>query len=196
MDAKPDSLAIIKSRSAMRRWCILAALALAPMPILHAYPIGYLYHLFELPPSGWTRFTLSEARFFALLGLPLAPIFLAWAVPGAIRPGLPMRSTVVLWLLVAYNPLQDYFESHFYGEFVARVADSFSRESPLIWSIQHLNTPLLIGLAVTALLRRHTVSPFWKILFHWGLFVCALWAAGHPYDSVIFDILLLHAFGM
>jgi len=195
MDAKPDSLAIIKSRSAMRRWCILAALALAPMPILHAYPIGYLYHLFELPPSGWTRFTLSEARFFALLGLPLAPIFLAWAVPGAIRPGLPMRSTVVLWLLVAYNPLRHIFESHFYGDLIARIASVFGwSESPLLWVIWRLDTPLLIGLAATALLRRHTLGPLPKILFHWILFVCAIWAAGPLYDSVLREIVFLIGF--
>ena len=128
--------------------------------------------------------------------LPLTPIFLAWSLPGAGRPGLPKRSLVVLCLLVAYNPLQSYFESHFYGDAVARTADMFSRKSPLIWSIRHLDTPLLIGLSATALLRRHTLPPFWKVLFHWSLCVCALWAAGHPYDSVFIEILLLHAFGV
>ena len=96
---------------------------------------------------------------------------------------------------VVYHPLQSYFESRFYGEFVARVADSFSQESPLIWSVRHLDTPLLIALAATALRWRRTLPPYWKVLFHWGLFVCALWAAGHPYDSIFFDIRLLHAFG-
>ncbi len=125
-----------------------------------------------------------------ILGLPLTAIFLAWSLPGVGRSGLPLRSIVVLWLLVAYNPLQGYFESHFYGEFVARVADSFSRESSLIWSIRHLDTPLLIVLAATALRRRRTLPPYWKVLFHWGLFVCVLWAAGHWYDSIFLEIRL------
>ncbi len=166
------------------------------MPILYAVPTTVFIHLYESTPPGWTSISWGEARLFAILGLPLTAIFLAWSLPGASRPGLPQRSIVVLCLLVAYNPLQSYFESHFYGEFVARIADSFSRQSPLIWSIRHLDTPLLIGLAAAALRWRRTLPPNWKVLFHWGLFVCGLWAAGHPYDSVFFEILLLHAFGM
>jgi hypothetical protein len=134
-----------------------AGLTLAPLPVLHAYPIGYLYHLFESPPAGWTRFTLDEARFFALLGLPLAPIFLAWTLPGAVRPGVPLRSTIVLCVLVAYNPLRHLFEIHFYGDSIAN-AYSWS-ESSLLWAILRLDSPLLIGLAATVLLRRHTLGP-------------------------------------
>ena len=130
------------------------------------------------------------------LGLPLTAIFLAWSLPGTGRPGLPLRSIVVLCLLVAYNPLRSYFESHFYGEFIARTANSFSRESPLIWFIRHLDTPLLIALAATALRWRRTLPPYWKVLFHWGLFVCALWATGHWYFSVFINTLLINAFGI
>ena len=101
-----------------------------------------------------------------------------------------MRSIIVLCLLVAYNPFQYYFESGSYGEML-------SRESPLIWSIWHLDTPLLIALAATALLRRHTLRPIGKVVFHWGLFVCALWTVGAPlFDSVFYEILILRAFGI
>jgi hypothetical protein len=196
VDRKPDSLAIFESPAALRVWCILAGLALAPMPILYAVPTTFFIDLHESAPPGWLRITRNEAFEFTLFGLPLTAIFLAWSLPGTARPGLPLRSIVVLCLLVVYHPLQSYFESHFYGEFVARTADSFSQESPLIWSVRHLDTPLLIALAVTALRRRRILPPFWKIIFQWSLFVCVLWAAGHPYDSVFFDILLLHAFGM
>ena len=196
VDRKPDSLTIFESPAALRVWCIAAGFALAPMPMLYALPTSVFFHFYESAPPGWTTISWDEARLFGILGLPLTVIFLAWSLPGANRPGLPQRSIVVLCLLVAYNPLQSYFEGHFYGEYVARVADRFSRESPLIWSIRHLDTPLLIALAATALRWRRTLPPNWKVPFHWGLFVCMLWAAGHPYDSVFFDILLLHAFGM
>jgi hypothetical protein len=178
----------------LRAWCLLVGLALAPMPILYALPTAVFYHLYESAPPGWTRISADQARLFAVLGLPLTAIFLAWSLPGAGRPGVPFRSIVVLCLLVAYNPLQSYFESHFYGEFVARVADWYSRQSPLIWSIRHLDTPLLIGLAAAALRRRRTLPPYWKVLFHWGLFVCVLWAAGYPYDSMFSEIIYYNAF--
>ena len=169
-------------------WCLLAGLALAPLPILHAYPIGFLYYLFESAPQGWTRFTSDEAISFSLLGLPLAPIFLAWALPSASRPGVPMRSIVVLCCLVAYNPLRHIFESYLYGDHVARIAGIFSwSESPLLWISWRLDTPLLVGLGTTALLRRHTLRPLPKILFHWVLFFGMLWAAGPLYDHVLHE---------
>jgi hypothetical protein len=195
MNAKNYTPAFVDGPAELRAWCLLVGLALAPMPILYATPTAVFYHFYESAPPGWARISADEVRFFAILGLPLSAIFLAWSLPGAGRFGLPLRSIVVLWLLVAYNPLRSYFDSNFYGEFVARTADRFSRESPFIWSIRHLDTLLLIGLAAVALRWRRTLPPYWKVLFHWGLFVCALWAAGHPYDSIFFDIRLLHAFG-
>ncbi len=125
---------------------------------------------------------------FTLLGLPLTPIFLAWALPGVGRPGVPLRSIVVLWLLVAYNPLRHIFESHVYGDRIAGIASlSNWSESPLLWAIWRLDTPLLIGLAATALLRRHTLPPRAMVLFHWILFICVLWAAGPLYDGVLLE---------
>ncbi len=195
MDANPHTPVYIDGPAELRAWCLLVGLALAPMPILYALPTAVFYHLYESAPPGWTRISADEARFFTVLGLPLSAIFLAWSLPGAGRPGVPLRSIVVLCLLVAYNPLQSYFESHFYGEFVTKYADWFSRQSPLIWSIRHLDTPLLIGLAAAALRWRRTLPPYWKVLFHWGLFVCALWAAGHWYDSAFTEIHFYSSFG-
>ena len=190
MDANPHPPIDFESREALRVWCILAGLALAPMPILHAVPSAFFYDLFESPPPGWVKITRSEAYWFTMFGLPVTAIFLAWTLPGAGRPGVPMRSIIVLCLLVAYNPFQYYLESGSYGEMP-------SRESPLIWSIWHLDTPLLIGLAATALLGRRTLRPIGKVVFHWGLFVCALWTAGPPlFDSVFYEILILRAFGI
>lgn len=196
MEAKPHIPMDYESLGDLRIWCLLVGLALVPMPMLYALPTAVFYPLFESAPPGWLRISADEARFFAILGLPLTAIFLAWSLPGAGRTGLPLRSIVVLCLLVAYDPLQSYFESHFYGEYVARVADRFSRASPFVWSIRHLDTPLLIALAATALRWRRTLPPYWRVLFHWGLFVCALWAAGYPYNSVFFEILYFNAFSI
>jgi len=128
--------------------------------------------------------------------LPLTAIFLAWSLPGAGRPGVPLRSIVVLCLLVACNPFRGNLDSYFYSDAVTTYTDRVSSESPLIWFIQHLDTPLLIGLAVSALRWRRTLPPYWKVLFHWGLFVCAFWAAGYPYDSMFFEIRYYNAFGI
>ena len=130
------------------------------------------------------------------MGLPLTAIFLAWSLPGAGRPGLPLRSIVVLCLLVGYNPFRSFIDSHIYGDAVTIYADWINRQSPLIWSIRHLDTPLLIVLAASVLRWRRTLSPYWKVHFHWGLFICALWAAGYPYDSIFTDFRLYNAFGI
>jgi hypothetical protein len=195
MDTKPDSLAIIKSRAALRRWCILAGLALAPLPAIHAAPEAFFYFLFESPLPIWTRMTMREPYWFTLLGLPITAIFLAWSLPGAGRPGLPMRSLLVLWLLIAYNPVRHYFEFYSFGDVAGRLsASDWAWIAGLI--IRNLDTPLLIGLTTIALIRRHTLRPARKIFFHWVLFVCALWAASHPYDSMVTEILLFRAFGI
>ena len=195
MVANRHSSIDFESRGFLLVWCVLAGLALAPLPVIHALPSTFIYFLFESPLPIWTRITMREPYWFTLLGLPITVIFLAWSLPGVSRPGLPLRSIVVLCLLAAYNPLRHYFETHFYGDVVARMV-AFDWAWIAGWIIRNLDTPLLIGLAATALIRRHTVRPLQKILFHWGLFVCALWAAGHPYDSIFTEILLLRAFGI
>ncbi len=168
--------------------CLGAGLALAPMPALHALPEEFIYFLFESPLPIRTRLAMPEPFWFTLLGLPITAIFLAWALPGAHRPGLPPRSIGLLWLLVAYNPLRHFFESHIYGDRIAQIASVINwSESPLLWTILRLDTPLLIGLVATALLRRYTIRPLATVLFHWILFVCALWAAGPLYDSVLHE---------
>ncbi len=181
MEAKPYGPAYVDGLAELRGWCLLAGLALAPMPMLYAMPTAVFFHLYESAPPGWSRITWDEARsFFAFLGLPLTAIFLAWSLPGAGRLGVPLRSIVVLCLLIAYNPLRSFFDSYFYGDAVTTYADWLSRESLLIWLVRHLDTPLLIALAAVALRWRRTLPPYWKVLFHWGLFVCAIWATDYP----------------
>lgn len=196
MEANPHSPAIFESRTALIVWCLLAGLALAPLPALHALPSTFTNFLFESPLPIWTRMTIWESYWFALLGLPTTVIFFSWSLPGVGRSGLPKRSIVVLCLLVAYSPLRYFFETHFYGEKIARVTEFYSWDSPLLWTIQHLDTLFLIGLAAFAALRRHRLRPLQKILFHWILFYCALWAVGPLYDSVFREIIVFRTFGI
>ncbi len=184
VEAKSHSRMNFESPAALRRWCILAGLALAPLPAFHALPEGFLIYVFE-PPTGWTRLAKAEITFYTIMGLPLAPIFLAWALPSAGHPGLPRRSIVSLCILVAYNPLRYFFERHLFGEIVARMVVVFDQSSVAGWIVRHFDTPLLIGLAAAALLWRHRLRPLPKILFHWTLFVCALWAVGPPWLDII-----------
>ena len=196
MDADRHSPIDLESRVFLLAWCVLAGLALAPLPAFHALPAESLYFVFGWPTPDSNLLTKTEILYFTLVGTPLAPIFFAWVLPGAGRPGLPLRSIAVLCLLVAYNPIRYYFETHFYGDVVARMVVVFDEASVANWIIRHLDTPLLIGLAVTARLRRHALRPLWKVLFHWILFVCALWAAGPPlFDSVFYRFASFRAFG-
>ncbi len=127
--------------------------------------------------------------FFTLFGLPLTPIFLAWASPGAGHPGVPMRSIIALCLLVAYNPVRYYFETHFYGDAVARMV-IYDEAWTAGWIVRHLDSLLLLGLAAVAILRRQRLQPLPKILFHWILFICALWVVGPPLYDIMFYRLL------
>ena len=188
MDANPHTPAIFESRVALSVWCLLAGLALAPLPAFHALPEGFLIYLFE-PPTGWTRLTKTEIFYFTLFGLPLTPIFLAWASPGAGHPGVPMRSIIALCLLVAYNPVRYYFETHFYGDAVARMV-IYDEAWTAGWIVRHLDSLLLLGLAAVAILRRQRLQPLPKILFHWILFICALWVVGPPLYDIMFYRLL------
>jgi hypothetical protein len=188
MTQNPQTPAEFSVPEALWYLCLGAGLTLAPLPALHALPEEFIYFLFESPLPIRTRLAMPEPFWFTMLGLPITAIFLAWALPGAHRPGLPPRSIGLLWLLVAYNPLRHFFESQIYGDRIAGIASVFGwSEPPLLWAIWRVDTPLLIGLAATALLRRYTIRPLATILFHWILFVCAIWTAGPLYDSVLHE---------
>ena len=194
MNANRHNPIDFESPAALRIWCLLAGLALAPLPALHAIPAEFLYFVFGRLSLNWNGLALNDWFWLSVLAIPLIPIFLAWSLPGAGRPGLPKRTIVVLSLLIAYHPIRQYLESHDYEIVVARLVTEISQGLPLIWSIRHLDTPLLIGLAAYAFLRRHTFRPIGKVLFHWFLFVCVLWAVGPLYDVWFYWILALSAF--
>ena len=178
MDANRHSQIDSGRRGFLTLWCFLLGLALLPIPAHLALPGEFLHLMLAPPPPDRDLSIVAGYAWLSLPAIPLIPLFLAWSLPGAGRPGLPLRSTVALCLLIAYHPLRLYFESYDYDTGIAKAVAEISQEFPLIWTFRHLDTPLLIGLAGWAVLRRHALRPKEKILFHWGLFACALWAAG------------------
>ena len=141
----------------------------------------FLVSLIVPTPAG-PAMVLVFGLWLLLFSLPLVPLFLAWSLPGVGRLGLPKRSIGALCLLIAYQPFRFYLDGVFYGAetlaMVARIHEQF----PIVWAVKHLDTPSVFGLVVWTVFRRQTARPTEKILFHWLLFVCALWAAGAFYD--------------
>ena len=178
-----------RRREFLTLWCFLLGLALLPIPAHLAVPAEFLHVMLAPLPPDRDVSKVAGYAWFSLPAIPLIPLFLAWSLPGAGRAGLPKRSIVALCLLIAYHPLRLYFDSYDYGTGIAEAVAEISQGFPLLWTFRHLDTPLLIGLAAWAMLRRRTLRPKEKILFHWFLFVCALWAAGplaNDYSDFVF----------
>ena len=187
MDADRHSPIDSRRRGFLTLWCFHLGLALLPIPAIRALSPETLYEtVASLSPDVPVSRVVVFYAWLSLPVIPLIPLFLAWSLPGAGRPGLPKRSIIALCLLIAYHPLRLYFDSYDYGTGIAEAVAEISQGFPLLWTFRHLDTPLLIGLAAWAMLRRRTLRPKEKILFHWILFVCALWAAG-PLANDYFD---------
>lgn len=161
---------------------VVFAFALIPVPWFRTGVVDLMMValLYRLPHSA--ALALASLFWLSLFSLPLIPLFFAWSLPGASRPGLPKRSIGALCLLIAYHPFRFYLEGRLYvaetQALIARIHEQF----PIVWAFKHLDTPALLGLVVWTVLRRRTARPAEKIWFHWLLFVCALWAAGAFYD--------------
>lgn len=159
------------------------ALALVPIPMIRtgwAEATAFMaVFAFQAPPS----IGLGLMAVGVLFSLPLVPLFLAWSLPGAGRPGLPKRSIGLLCLLIATHPLRFHFEGVFHSMEIREKAARLSEKFPAVWAIKHLDTPLLLGLVVWAILQHRTTGAHGKFWFQWALFVCVLCAAFAPFDS-------------
>ena len=161
---------------------VVFAFALIPVPWFRTGVVDFMMVALLVPWPHLITMALASLFWLSLFSLPLIPLFFAWSLPGASRPGLPKRSIGALCLLIAYHPFRFYLEGRIYvaetQAFVARIHEQF----PIVWAFKHLDTPALLGLVVWTVLRRRTARPAEKIWFHWLLFVCALWAMGAFYD--------------
>lgn len=161
---------------------LVFGIALLPIPPVRTGLVDLFLVSLVVPSPAGPAMVLVLGLWLFLLSLLLVPLFLAWSLPGVGRLGLPKRSIGALCLLIAYQPFRFYLDGVFYGAetlaMVARIHEQF----PVVWAVKHLDTPSLFGLVVWMVLRRRTARPTEKILFHWLVFVCALWAAGAFYD--------------
>ncbi len=189
MNSKSHNPANPGGRFSLPLWCLLGGFTLLLIPAHLAAPAEFLHLMLAPLPSDRDVSIVAGYAWFSLPAVPLIPLFLAWVLPGASSPGRPRRSIAALCLLIAYHPLRLYFDSYDYDTAIANAVAEISRGFPLTWTFRHLDTPFLIGLAVWAIFRRHTLRPKEKVVFHWGLFVCALWAAG-PLSNDYFDFVL------
>jgi hypothetical protein len=173
---------------AKERWPLLLghlalALALVPIPMIRTgmAEFGAFMALFPFQAPPWIGLGILAAG--VLFSFPLVPLFLAWSLPGAALPGLPRRSIGLLCLLVATHPLRFFFEGAYHRIEIRAKAESLSEKFPAVWAIKHLDTPLLLGLVVWAILQHQTMRAHGKLWFHWALFVCVLCAAFAPFDT-------------
>ncbi len=140
-----------------------------------------------------TANTLWAFFFLSLVLLIPGVIFLVWSLPGADRRGLPKRSIGALCLLIAYHPARLYLEGILSSEDPIGNVEDIHEQFPMVWAFKHFDTPLLLGLIVWTIFRRQTAKPKERILFHWLLFICVLWAVCALNDaSVGFLLQALH----
>lgn len=162
-------------------WHLVFGLILLPIPLMRTGFAELILVLF--PPVDGNMLAFGLLIFFLLVSLPLAPIFIAWSLPGAGRRGLPKRSIGALALLIAYYPLRLYLNNIFANAETRADIARMHAEFPVVWLLKHLDAALLLGLLVWAIRRRDIAQPMEKMWFHWLLFVCALWAACALFDS-------------
>ena len=178
-------LMFAEERRPLLAWHLALAMVLLPIPWFRTGVVDFLVLVAILPsPDGSTQ-ALALLFWRSLFSLPLIPLFLAWSLPGANRVGLPKRSIGALCLLIAYHPFRFYLEGRFYGAETLATVAKIHEQFPVVWAFKHLDTLLLLGLILWAILHSRTARPKEKMWFHWVLFVCALWAAGGFYDFAV-----------
>ncbi len=164
---------------------LVFGLALFPIPMIRTGLAEFSLLLIITPFSQGVGIGIGILFWISLISLPLIPLFLAWSLPGAGRLGLPKRSIGALCLLIAYHPFRFYLDGTLYGPETRAEIAGLHEQFPVVWAFKHLDTPLLLGLVLWAILRSRRARPKEKMWFHWVLFVCALWAAGGFYDFAV-----------
>ncbi len=172
-----------KERRSLLLGHLALSLALVPIPMVRTgmAEFGAFMALFPFQAPPWIGLGILAAG--VLFSSPLVPLFFAWSLPGAARRGLPKRSIGLLCLLIAIHPLRFFFEGVYHSMEIRAEAARLSEKFPAVWAIKHLDTPLLLGLVVWAILQHQTMGIQGKLWFHWALFVCVLCAALAPFDT-------------
>lgn len=168
---------------------VVLALALIPIPWFRTGVADLVVVAVVFPWPHMVTWALGFGFWLTVISLPLIPLFLAWSLPGAGRPGLPKRSIGALCLLIAYHPYRFLLEGTLYGAQTQALVAQRHEQFPIVWVFKHLDTPALLGLVVWTVVRCQTARPAEKVWYHWLLFVCAIWAMGAFYDFGVGDSL-------
>ncbi len=166
-------------------WHLVLGLTLVPIPALLT---GWAYLLDLIPITPLPGALLLKPRIWLWLSVfSFLPVLLyyGWSLPNINRVGLPKRSIYFLGLLAVYNPIRI--------NFYRTIAELESREHVytlhykyiILWDFKNVDTALLLALAVWAFRRRRIIQPVEKALFHWLLFVCAVWAICDYYEVIV-----------
>lgn len=164
---------------------LIFGFTLVPIPMIRTGLAEFAVLIIFWPISRGGEMGLGLLFWGTLFSVPVLLIFLAWSLPGAGRPGLPKRSIGALVLLIAYHPVRLYLDGTFYSEKALATVSRIHEQFPIVWGFKHLDTPLLMGLIVWTVLRRQSAESKEKILFHWLLFLCVLWATCAFFDSLV-----------
>lgn len=166
-------------------WHVVLGLTLLPIPALltgWAYLLD-LIPMISLPSALFLKslvwFWLSVFSFFPAL------FYLVWSLPSIHRVSLPKRSIYFLCLLAVYNPIR--------LNLYRTIAELETREHVytlhykyiILWDFKNVDSAILLALIVWAFRRHRTMQPVEKALFHWLLFVCAVWAICDYYEVIV-----------
>ena len=166
-------------------WHLGLGLTLLPIPalltewayLLDVIPITPFPSALLLKPLIWLW--LSVFSFLPVL------LYYVWSLPSIHRVGLPKRSIYFLGLLAVYNPIRI--------NFYRTIAELESREHVytlhykyiVLWDFKNVDSAILLALVVWAFRRHRTIQPVEKALFHWLLFVCAVWAICDYFEVIV-----------
>ncbi len=166
-------------------WHLVFGLTLSPISMIRT-GWGELLLFFLLFGAQLETANIVWAFFFLSLALLIPGVlFLVWSLPGADRRGFPKRSIGAFGLLLAYHPARLHLEGILSSDNPIGNAEEIHEQFPVVWAFKHFDTPLLLGLMVWAIIRHQNARPKERMLFHWLLFLCAIWAASALNDESV-----------
>ena len=166
-------------------WHLVFGLTMLPITMIRTGWGEFAFFLLLFGVQLETANTLWAFFFLSLVSLTPGVLFLVWSLPGADRRGLPKRSIGAFGLLLAYHPARLHFEGILSSDNPIGNAEEIHEQFPMVWAFKHFDTPLLLGLLIWAILRRQNAEPKERMLFHWLLFLCVLWAVSALNDESV-----------
>ena len=190
--AEPENLVLptrtvtadLSKHEQQRIWIatICAAIAFYPVAPFRTGAAELLLGLTALAVRLPTSYLIAAVSFVALASLLPVAIFLLWSRPQFDRPGLPLRSLVLLGLLLILAPIQAVFDPQWLDGEKIDLAVVQRQSAPMVVAIRHLDKGVLPLLLVWACWQRQAMTPLSQLGFHFLLALCLTWALSAPFD--------------